>query len=56
MYINVKKNLECDYEYEKPVVRPKSFKFDMLEDFGKTIFLTKEEAEKELERLNNEKN
>lgn len=27
-----------------------------FEDFGKTVFLTKEEAEKELERLNNEKN
>lgn len=27
-----------------------------IEDFNKTVFLTKEEAEKELERLNNEKN
>lgn len=41
----------CEYEYEKLVVRPKSLKFEMLKDFNKTVFLTKEEAEQELKRL-----
>ena len=46
-----KEKFECEHEYEKLVVRPKNLKFDMLEDFGKTVFLTKEEAEQELKRM-----
>ena len=42
---------ECEYEYTEQVVRPKIFKMDMLNNFGKTVFLTKEEAEQELKRL-----
>ena len=41
----------CEYEHEKLVVRPKSFDFKMLDNFNKTVFLTKEEAEQELKRL-----
>ena len=42
---------KCEYEHEKLVVRPESFDFKMLDNFNKTVFLTKEEAEKALERL-----
>ena len=48
----------CEYEHEKLVVRPKSFDFKMLDNFNKTVFLTKEEAEqallKRLESAENE--
>ena len=44
-------NCKCEYEYEKLVVRPIIFKFEMLKDFNKKVFLTKEEAEQELKRL-----
>ena len=45
------RGFKCEYEHEKLVVRPKSFDFKMLYNFNKTVFLTKEEAEKELKRL-----
>lgn len=45
------RGFKCEYEHEKLVVRPKSFDFKMLDNFNKTVFLTKEEAEKELKRL-----
>lgn len=48
----------CDYEEEHPActkVFETKFEFNMLDDFGKTVFLTKEEAEKALaERKNDE--
>lgn len=45
------RGFKCEYEHEKLVVRPESFDFKMLDNFSKTVFLTKEEAEKALERL-----
>ena len=45
------RNCKCEYEYKKLVVRPIIFKFEMLKDFNKKVFLTKEEAEQELKRL-----
>ena len=39
---------KCEYEHEKIVVRPESFDFKMLDNFNKTVFLTKEEAEEKL--------
>ena len=48
---------KCEYEHEKIVVRPESFDFKMLDNFNKTVFLTKEEAEEKLKELNiNERN
>ena len=48
---------KCEYEHEKLVVRPESFDFKMLDNFNKTVFLTKEEAEEKLKELNiNERN
>lgn len=46
------RDYECSYEIEKLVARPISFKLDMVDNFGKTVFLTKEEAEEELKRRN----
>lgn len=45
------RGFKCEYEHEKLVVRPESFDFKMLDNFNKTVFLTKEEAEKVLKRL-----
>jgi DNA-directed RNA polymerase subunit RPC12/RpoP len=45
------RGFKCEYEHEKLVVRPKSFDFKMLDNFNKTVFLTKEEAEKELKEM-----
>ena len=45
------RGFKCEYEHEKLVVRPESFDFKMLNNFNKTVFLTKEEAEKALKRL-----
>jgi hypothetical protein len=45
------RNCKCEYEYKKLVVRPIIFKFEMLKDFNKKVFLTKEEAEQELKRM-----
>lgn len=39
-------------ETHKHKVSKSTFSFMDIKDFGKTVFLTKEEAEKELERLN----
>ena len=51
------RGFKCEYEHEKLVVRPESFDFKMLDNFNKTIFLTKEEAEEKLKELNiNERN
>ena len=44
----------CDYEEEHPActkVFETKFNFNMLNDFGKTTFLTKEEAEAALKNL-----
>ena len=51
------RGFKCEYEHEKLVVRPESFDFKMLDNFNKTVFLTKEEAEEKLKELNiNERN
>ena len=51
------RGFKCEYEHEKIVVRPESFDFKMLDNFNKTVFLTKEEAEEKLKELNiNERN
>ena len=46
------RGFKCEYEHEKLVVRPESFDFKMLDNFNKTVFLTKEEAEEKLKELN----
>ena len=46
------RGFKCEYEHEKLVVRPESFDFKMLDNFSKTVFLTKEEAEEKLKELN----
>lgn len=46
------RGFKCEYEHEKLVVRPESFDFKMLNNFNKTVFLTKEEAEEKLKELN----
>lgn len=50
---------DCGYSYEcsecseyNPVIEYKEFKLTMLNDIGKTIFLTREEAEKKLMEMN----
>ena len=45
------RGFKCEYEHKKIVVKPESFDFKMLDNFNKTVFLTKKEAEKALERL-----
>lgn len=45
------RGFKCEYEHEKLVVRPKSFDFKMLDNFNKTVFLTKEEAEQTLKEM-----
>ena len=51
------RGFKCEYEHEKLVVRPESFDFKMLDNFNKTVFLTKEESEEKLKELNiNERN
>ena len=51
------RGFKCEYEHEKLVVRPESFDFKILDNFNKTVFLTKEEAEEKLKELNiNERN
>lgn len=45
------RGFKCEYEHEKLVVRPKSFDFKMLDNFNKTVFLIKEEAEKALKEM-----
>ena len=53
---------DCDYTYEcsecpnyKPEIDYKRFKITMLNSVGETVFLTREEAEKKLEELENGK-
>ena len=46
------RGFKCEYEHEKIVVKPESFDFKMLDNFNKTVFLTKEEAEEKLKELN----
>lgn len=45
----------CDYCEDEPAactkIVPREFTMRMLEDFGKTVFLTKAEAEQALEKL-----
>ena len=51
------RGFKCEYEHEKIVVKPESFDFKMLDNFNKTVFLTKEETEEKLKELNiNERN
>ena len=46
------RGFKCEYEHEKIVVKPESFDFKMLDNFNKTVFLTKEAAEEKLKELN----
>ena len=45
----------CDYDEDKPStctkIVPKRFNIRMLDDFDKTVFLTKAEAEKKLKEM-----
>ena len=48
----------CDYCEDEPAactkIVPREFTMRMLEDFGKTVFLTREEAEQALEKMKGE--
>ena len=51
---------DCGYSYEcsecpeyKPFIEYIEFKITILKDIGKTVFLTREEAEKKLEEMKN---
>lgn len=53
---------DCGYSYEcpecpeyKPFIEYIEFKIPILKDIGKSVFLTREEAEKKLEELGNDK-
>lgn len=53
---------DCGYSYEcsecpeyKPFIEYIEFKIPILKDIGKTVFLTREEAEKKLEGMKNDK-
>lgn len=52
---------DCGYSYEcsecpeyKPFIEYIEFKITILKDIGKTVFLTREEAERKLEEMKNE--
>lgn len=51
---NCDKGLSCEHEYKKFFVGEKIFDASMTDDFGKTIFLTKEEAEQALAEMKGE--
>lgn len=43
--------LHCRHEYKKYFVSEAKFNHHMIDEIGKTVFLTKEEAEKKLKEL-----
>jgi len=43
----------CQHEYKKYFVREAKFNHMMLEKIGKTVFLTREEAEQALKHTDN---
>lgn len=43
--------MSCDYQYRKLIPVTRRFSLDMLDKFGKTVFLTKEDAEKKLNNM-----
>lgn len=45
-------NIPCEYEKKIHYVKKSQFCLTMLNSLGKTVFLTREEAEKKLEELN----
>ena len=45
-------NIPCEYEKKIHYVKESKFCLRMLESLGKTVFLTREEAEKALEEMN----
>ncbi len=54
-------NINCGYTYEcsecpeyEPILEYKEFEIAMLNHVGKTVFLTREEAEKKLEEMKND--
>lgn len=48
-------NIPCEYEKKLYYVKETKFGIAMLNFIGKTVFLTREEAEKKLEELQNDK-
>ena len=48
---NCDKGLSCEHEYKKFFVGEKIFDASMTDDIGKTVFLTKEEAEQALKQM-----
>ena len=47
---NCEKGFCCEHEYKKYFMNETKFNHMMLDKIGKTVFLTKEEAEQELEK------
>lgn len=47
--------IPCEHEYEKYRVAKSKFVYGMMAVLGKTVFLTKEEAEAELKEMNSNK-
>lgn len=43
--------ITCEHQYRRPTVVHRTFELTMLDKFAKTVFLTLEEAEQELKRL-----
>lgn len=41
----------CEHQYRVPIIIHRLFNLDMLDKFGKTIFLTMKEAEKKLKEV-----
>lgn len=48
-------NIPCEYEKKIHYVKKAQFCLRMLESIGKNVFLTREEAEKKLEEVQNDK-
>lgn len=48
-------NIPCEYEKKEYFVKKSQFCLSMMNSLGKTVFLTREEAEKALEELQNDK-
>ena len=44
----------CEHEYKEYLVREMKFNYKMIEDIGKTVFATKEEAEQKLKEMKGE--
>ena len=51
---NCEKGFCCDHEHKKFFIGETKFNIKMLNDIGKTVFLTKEKAESTLEKMKGE--